>query len=146
MSIPDPRTVAVQRHLPGIRDPAQLAQRVEGITPPPPRLWVCSTAIARVGTTQGASGRTIPATTSGSSWAPTGGQVREVTPPYAAAAPISYVTTCASASQSSSAPGGTSSCRAIWLAIDPLGQNSAASCPNIAATSASNAPTVGSSP
>ena len=32
--------------------------------------------------------------------------------------PISYVTTCASASQSSSSPGGTSSCRAIWLAID----------------------------
>ncbi len=78
--------------------------------------------------------------------APTAGQVREEIPPYAAAAPISYVTTCASASQSSSSPGDTSSCRAIWLAIDPLGANSAASCPNSAATSASSALTVGSSP
>src|SRR5919201_4512022 len=67
-------------------------------------------------------------------------------PPIAAAAPISYVTTWASASQSSSSPGGTLSCTAIWFAIEPVGVNSAASCPNSAATSACNALTVGSSP
>src|SRR5919112_1799795 len=67
-------------------------------------------------------------------------------PPIAAAAPNSYVTTCASAPASSSPPGGTSSCNAIWLAIEPDGQNSAASCPNSAATSRSSALTVGSSP
>src|SRR4051812_13589868 len=67
-------------------------------------------------------------------------------PPSAAAAPSSYDTTCASAPASSSPPRGTSSCNAIWLAIVPDGQNSAASCPNGAATSASSAFTVGSSP
>src|SRR5205823_3046660 len=60
--------------------------------------------------------------------------------------PTSYVTTCASASQSSSSPGGTSSCTAIWLAIEPVGANRAASCPNIRATRSSSALTVGSSP
>src|SRR5690606_847735 len=88
----------------------------------------------------------MPATTAGSRRAPAAGQVRVVMPPSAAAAPLSYDTTCASASQSSSAPGGTSSCTAIWLAIDPVGVNSAASCPKSSAISASSAATVGSSP
>jgi hypothetical protein len=117
-----------------------------GITAPPARLWVCSTAIARVGTAKKPSGRTIAATTSGSTSPPTAGQVRVDTPPMAAAAPISYVITCASASQSSSLPAGTSSCTQIWLAIEPVGVNSAASWPKSAATSASSALTVGSSP
>src|SRR5688572_27130556 len=67
-------------------------------------------------------------------------------PPSTAAAPSSYVTTCASAPHSSSPPGGTTSCRAIWLAIVPDGANRAASCPNRAATWFSSALTVGSSP
>jgi hypothetical protein len=85
-------------------------------------------------------------TTSGSMSPPTGVQVRVDTPPIAAAAPISYVTTCASPSQSNSSPGGTESWMAIWLAIEPVGANSAASCPKSAATDASSALTVGSSP
>src|SRR5947199_4085306 len=116
-----------------------------GSTAPPPRLCVCSTATARVATAWYPAGRTIAATVSTSRSAATAGQVRVEIPPIAAAAPISYVTTCASASHSSSSPGGTSSCTAIWLAIEPVGVNSAASCPNIAATRASSALTVGSS-
>src|SRR3712207_3938302 len=88
----------------------------------------------------------MPAIASTSRSAPTDGQVRVEMPPIAAAAPSSYETTCASAPVSSSPPGGTSSCSAIWLAIVPVGQNSAASCPNIRATEASSALTVGSSP
>jgi|GEM_PF-4398314 len=58
---------------------------------------------------------------------PQAGHVRVEIPPIAAAAPISYVTTWASPSQSSSEPRGTASCNAIWFAIEPDGANSAAS-------------------
>src|SRR5438046_903037 len=88
----------------------------------------------------------MAATASASTSPPHAGQVRLEMPPNAAAAPISYVTTCASASHSTSVAGGTSTCNAVWLAIEPVGVNSAASCPNSAATSACNALTVGSSP
>ena len=67
-------------------------------------------------------------------------------PKIAAAAPISYVTTCASASQSTSWPGSQTSRMPIWLPIVPDGTNSAASWPNIAATRSSSAVIVGSSP
>src|SRR5690349_16885654 len=53
---------------------------------------------------------------------------------------------CASASQSSSAPRGTVSCIAIWLAMEPDGANSAASCPNSVATRFCRSLTLGSSP
>ena len=46
---------------------------------------------------------------------PQAGHVRVEIPLTAAAAPISYVTTCASPSQSSSEPRGTANCKAIWL-------------------------------
>ena len=52
----------------------------------------------------------------------------------------------ASASQISSPAGGTTSRTATWLPIVPLGTNTAAACPNSAATSSSSARTVGSSP
>src|SRR5439155_2043700 len=108
-------------------------------------LCVCSTASAAVLTQCGPGGRTIAAAASASSTPPGEENVRVATCPCTAAAASSKVTTCASASQSSSVPGGTSSRTAIWFPIDPDGTNSAASCPNSAATSACSAFTVGSS-
>ena len=53
---------------------------------------------------------------------------------------------CAELSQSTSWPGCTSERTASTLDIDPVGMNSAASCPNISATRSCSASTVGSSP
>ncbi len=109
-------------------------------------LWVFSTATARVVVAYGC-GRLIIGSTSETSRRPFGTcQVRVEMPPSAAAAPISKLTTWALASHSSSWPGGTSSCRAIWLAMEPVGVKTAASCPSSAAASASRAFTAGSSP
>ncbi len=115
-----------------------------GCTSPPARLWVCSTLTALVATVPHPAGRRYGSTTSAVSRPP--GAVRDWIPPCAAAAPCSYVTTCASASHTSSEAGGTSSCRQIWLPIVPLGTNTAASCPNSSATRSSRALTDGSSP
>ncbi len=51
------------------------------ITAPPARLWVFSTAIARVGTAKNPSGRIIAATASTSMSPPAAGQVRLEIPP-----------------------------------------------------------------
>ena len=72
--------------------------------------------------------------------------VRIVIPPMAPCAPSSARAMCAEDSQSTSWPGATSEPTASTFAIDPVGVNSAASCPNSPATRSSRARTVGSSP
>ena len=69
-----------------------------------------------------------------------------VMPENAPWAPSSARAMCARDSQSTSWPGATSERTASTLAIEPVGVNSAASCPNVSATRSSSALTVGSSP
>ena len=114
---------------------------------PPPKLWVFSTTTAAVDTKYGpAFGRISDAIASTSTRPRSAAYVRVVMPENAAAAPSSARTTCASVSQSSSCPGSTSSRTPSWLAIDPVGVNSAASWPSSSATRRSSSVTVGSSP
>ena len=118
-----------------------------GSTAPPAKLWVFSTEIAAVRTKNGPmSGANIDPI-AGRSGRPRGCvQVRIVIPPIAPCAPSSARAMCADDSQSTSCPGATSEPTASTLAIDPVGVNSAASCPNSPATRSSSASTVGSSP
>ena len=69
-----------------------------------------------------------------------------VIPEKAPCAPSSARAMCARESHSTSWPGCTSERTASTLAIEPVGVNSAASCPNSSATRSSRAITVGSSP
>src|SRR5438445_4677818 len=68
------------------------------------------------------------------------------TPELAAAAPDSCQTTCASSPTMTSSPGRVSNLRPIWLAIVPLGTNSAASLPSRVAIRSCSRLTDGSSP
>ena len=68
------------------------------------------------------------------------------TPEFAAAAPDSCQTMCASSPTTTSSPGRVSSFRPIWFAIVPLGTKIAASLPSSAAIRSCSARTVGSSP
>ncbi len=69
-----------------------------------------------------------------------------VMPLIAPWAPSSARAMWAEESHSTSSPGETTDATASTLAIDPVGVNSAASWPNIAATRSCSARTVGSSP
>ena len=115
------------------------------MTAPPPKLWVFSTEIARVGTKNGPmSGANIEAIVPRSSGCPT--QVRMVRPVTAACTPSSARAMWADASQSTSCPTPTSDRTARTLASEPVAVNSAASLPSRPATFSSSARTVGSSP
>ncbi len=118
-----------------------------GSTVPPAKLWVFSTEIAAVRTKNGPMSGANRALIAGRSTCPRAWvQVRMVSPPIAACAPSSARAMCAEDSQSTSCPGCTSDPTASTLAIEPVGVNSAASCPNSPATRSSSARTVGSSP
>jgi len=67
-------------------------------------------------------------------------------PDSAASAPDSWRQMCALAAMMISSPGRVCTRRAIWLAIVPVGTNSAASVPSRSATRSSSFFTVGSSP
>ena len=118
-----------------------------GSTAPPAKLWVFSTEIAAVGTKNGPmSGANKDRIVSRSTWPRGSIQVRMVMPENAPWAPSSALAMWARDSQSTSWPGATRERTASTLAIDPVGVNSAASCPNVSATRSSSALTVGSSP
>ena len=68
------------------------------------------------------------------------------TPEFAAAAPNSCQTMCASSPTTTSSPGRVNNLRPIWLAIVPLGTKIAASLPSSMAIRSCSAWTVGSSP
>ncbi len=118
-----------------------------GSTAPPAKLWVFSTETAAVRTKNGPMSGANSDRIVASSARPRGCvHVRIVIPPMAPCAPSSARAMCAEDSQSTSWPGATSEPTASTFAIDPVGVNSAASCPNSPATRSSRARTVGSSP
>ena len=110
-----------------------------GCTAPPAKLWVFSTEIAggAARRTGPCPGRTSARIAGRSTWPRGWVQVRIVRPVYAAWAPSSARAMCADDSQSTSCPAPASDRTASRLAIDPVGVNSAASCPNSAATRSS---------
>ena len=114
---------------------------------PPAKLWVFSTEIAVVRTKNGPMSGAYISWTAARSTCPRGSrQVRMVRPVKAPCAPSSARAMWADASHRTSWPGATKDATASTLAIEPVGVNSASSCPNSSATRRCSSSTVGSSP
>jgi hypothetical protein len=114
---------------------------------PPAKLCVFSTETQAVRTKNGPrSGASRPSTAARSTYPRGSVHVRIVTPEIAPCAPISARAMWADDSHSTSSPAFTSTRTASRLASEPVTVNSADSNPNMSATRASRALTVGSSP
>src|SRR5262249_18927565 len=117
-----------------------------GKTPPPPRLWVFSIATTVVGGNTICPAGLQAARNSSPVNSPPCPITENCTPEFAAAAPDSCQTMCASSPTTTSSPGRVRILRPIWFAIVPLGTKRAASLPSSSAIRSSRRLTDGSSP